>query len=251
MSGKAGGGAAGPAPVIVITAREHEEDRKKAKGRHRSHYRVQMFGWGAVIVLAALSYPIQDLFRHLYFASCGAAHALPASCVAVHWGSLVLPPVVLLIVLAWHYNYRFLKQNDWKVAIGNAQQTISPQNVTKGYTDLFNLYMRTKRRSYLLGAWGLLVLVYVIAGTIVNLRGITSPEYWVAQAGLVVLAAFLINLGYKLGSSYLPGDVIVRHMLALSIFAISDVTNVEEARLQAERDAELFVRANPWWFYPG
>ena len=40
-------------------------------------------------------------------------------------------------------------------------------------------------------------------------------------------------------------------MLALSIFAISDVTNVEEARLQAERDAELFVRQNPWWFYPG
>jgi hypothetical protein len=140
---------------------------------------------------------------------------------------------------------------NWAVAIGNAQQTISPRNVTKGYTDMFNIYMRTKRRGYLLAGWGLLAFVYVFMGVILNLRGGTPAFYWCSQFTVAALGVALIWLGYVMGCRYLPGDVIVRHTLALSIFAISDVTNVEEARLQAEKDAAQFVHENPWWFYPG
>ncbi|MGA7673936.1 MAG: hypothetical protein WCA78_02690 [Rhizomicrobium sp.] len=249
MSDQKDDGTAVPVPRVLTTAQEHEAARKKAKQRHRSHYRDQAVAWATVIVLAALSYPLQLVYRHSYFGSCDIVSSLSAAC-AIHHAGLVLPSVVLFAILIRNGFYHHFSKQDWQVAIGNAQQTINPRNVTKGYTDLFNLYMRTKRRSYLLAGWGMLAFVYVIVGTIVNWGEVTPSLYW-AQACEAALGVALFVFGYYMGSTYLPGDVIVRHQLALSIFAISDVTNVDDARLHAERDAEQFVRDNPWWFYPG
>ena len=250
MNDQEDSGTATSVPRIATTAQEHEAARKKAKQRHRSHYRDQAVAWAVVIALAAVSYPLQRFYQHWYFESCNIISSPTAAC-TVHFAGLVLPTFVLAAILISNGFYHHLSKQAWNVAIGNAQQTINPRNVTKGYTDLFNLYMRTKRRSYLLAGWSMLALVYVVVGTIVSWGEVTPSLYWTFQVCEIALGGALFIFGYYLGSTYLPGDVIVRHQLALSIFAISDVTNVDDARLHAERDAEQFVRDNPWWFYPG
>jgi hypothetical protein len=228
---------------------EREIARRKAKQRHRSHYRDQFLAWAAVIVLAAASWPLELVYRHHFLAPCRFGASSIGLCTG-HYLGLAVPAVALAVFLAWCVAFYYLSLQKWAVALSNAQQTISPRNVTKGYTDMFNIYMRTKRRSYLLAGWGTLAIVYAIVATILNI-GDAPPLFWSAQVLQVLLGVVLILFGYKMGSVYLPGDVIVRHTLALSIFAISDVNNVEEARLQAEKDAAQFVRDNPWWFYPG
>ena len=250
MNDQEDSGTAPSVPRVATTAQEHEAARKKAKQRHRSHYRDQAVAWATVIGLAALSYPLQHVYQLWYFESCNIVSSPTATC-TVHFVGLVLPSVVLVAILISNGFYHHFRKQEWNVALGNAQQTINPRNVTKGYTDLFNIYMRTKRRSYLLAGWGMLAFVYVIVGMILNWSEVAPSLYWASQVCEVALGVLLIVSGYYMGSTYLPGDVIVRHQLALSIFAISDVTNVDDARLHAERDAEQFVRENPWWFYPG
>jgi len=250
MSDLKEGEGATPTPRVVTTAQEHEAARKKAKQRHRTHYRDQAAGWAAVIVLAALCYPLLAAYQHSYFESCDIASS-PTTVCTIHWLGLVFPSAVLLAIAIGYGFFRHTKKQGWDVALEKAQQTINPRNVTKGYTDLFNIYMRTKRHSYLLAGWGLLAFVYIVVSVILSWGEATPSYYWVSQALEAILGIGLFIFGYYMGSTFLPGDVIVRHQLALSIFAISDVTNVDEARLQAERDAEQFVRENPWWFYSG
>ena len=239
-----------PAPRGVNTPLEREIARRKAKRRHWSHYRDQALAWAFVILLAVLSYPLMRAYQQHFLSACRAGPSPLGMCVA-HYLGMALPSLALLYFLGWCSVFNYLSLQKWAVALSNAQQTISPQNVTKGYTDLFNIYMRTKRRSYLLAGWGVLGIVYAVVGTALNIGDSAPALFWMLQFFEVLLGVVLILFGYKMGSIYLPGDVIVRHTLALSIFAISDVNNVEEARLQAEKDAAQFVRDNPWWFYPG
>jgi hypothetical protein len=250
MSDQSDAGKTASVPRGVNTPLEREIARRKAKQRHRSHYRDQALAWAFVIVLAVLSYPLQYTYQQHFLAACRVGPSPLALCMA-HYLGLALPSLGLFAFLVWCGAFNYLSLQKWAVALSNAQQTISPQNVTKGYTDLFNIFMRTKRRSYLLAGWGVLAFVYALVGTIINI-GVSAPAlFWLMQLVEVLFGVVLILFGYKMGSIYLPGDVIVRHTLALSIFAISDVNNVEEARLQAEKDAAQFVRDNPWWFYPG
>ena len=76
-------------------------------------------------------------------------------------------------------------------------------------------------------------------------------SYWVSPFLVLLVGWMLFRLGYAMTSTYLPGEVIVLHTLLLSIFAMSDVTNVQDARSQAANDAGPFVHSNSWWFYPG
>jgi len=247
MSEQKDGGAPAPVKIIVTTAREHEADRKKAKHRHWTHYRTQTIAWGAVIAAAMLCIPYQHWYRQSCQDSCSGLNLRSVE----HYVGLFLPAMLLLLIFALNCFYRWLRLHDWEVALGNAQQAVSPHNVTRGYTDLFNIYMRTKRRSYLLAACGILAFAYAISGMVMNLHDSVTSLYGVIQIAEIALGIALFWLGYNITSSYLPGEVIVRHILALSILAISNVTNVEEARMQAEKDAADFVRDNPWWFYPG
>jgi hypothetical protein len=251
MSDKTDAANAAPDSQAALTPREaFERDRRNARRRHLTHYGDQAGSWAIVIALAALSVPLGLAYRLHYLAPCQFASDQFATC-AVHYVGMVLPSLVLLLMLLWNLVYYHNKHNDWKVAIGNAQQLISAHNVTNGFTDLFNLYMRTKRRSYLLAGWGMLAIVYVVVGIVLNLKEDAPTLFWISLVFEAGFGLALLVFGYYMGSKYLPGEVIVRHTLALSIFAISNVTNAEEAKRQAEKDAEQFIRDNPWWFYPG
>ena len=102
---------------------------------------------------------------------------------------------------------------------------------------------------------GLLMLVLALSGIAAcialgdTLDLVRAPAIPLTLFLEVVLAWPLFRLAYTVGSSFPPGDVIVRHTLALAFHAISNVTNSEEAKKQIANDAQEFMNRNPWWFY--
>lgn len=252
MSDQHAGGVAAAKPATLSgTPWEHEADRRNARARHKSHYREQMMAWGLVMVLAAGLYPLLDALHGLPLKSCSVLSGHLGICM-VYYAELLLPLAVIAFMLGWlGIRFYYDKIHAWDLAVSNAQHTVDPKKVTKGFTDLFNLYMRTKRRSYLLAGWGMLGLFYVALGALVNFRDAPDLFYWASLVLVAIGSWLLVHYGYKLTSTYLPGEVIVLHTLILCILAISAVTNVEEARQQAAKDAEQFIHDNPWWFYPG
>ncbi len=140
--------------------------------------------------------------------------------------------------------------------MGQAQQFTNRENVAKGYTELFSIYVRTKRRSYHLMAWALVALIYAFEGIALDASHLMTPAaghlvYWLPESFSALIGIALLFLSYLIGSAYLPGDVIVRHTLALIIYAVSNLTDPNLARRQAASEADQFVRTNPWWFYAG
>jgi len=239
-----------PVARIVTTPQEYEADRREARARHRSHYWNQTLSWAAVMVLAALSYHIELGFRDGFVQA--VKHSPPLWILIGYFVGLAVPPIGFFAIwfrLGWVFH--FFQKQKWTVAVSQAQQTISPTDVTEGYTGLFTIYMRTKRRSYLLAGWGVLAFIYVIWGVELNFSVTTPLMYWASLAVVALVGWMLFRFGYRMTSTYLPGEVIVLHTLLLSIFAMSDVTSVQDARSQAGNDAGPFVHTNPWWFYPG
>jgi hypothetical protein len=140
--------------------------------------------------------------------------------------------------------------------MGHAQQFTNRENVARGYTELFSIYVRTKRRSYHLQTWALVAFLYAFVGLIVVMSSVPAAMqghmvYWLPEAMSLAAGSALLVLAYYVGSTYLPGDVIVRHTLALIIYAVSNITDPNLARRQAAKESEHFVRTNPWWFYAG
>lgn len=232
---------------------ERPEDHKIALRKHQQRFFGQILGWGVKLLLAAICFPILYHFTASQFVSCGSALFPTSNCrsaIAISF----LPPFVLLCLLGFNFAYHIRSEIGWDVAMGKAQQFTNRQNVADGYTNLFSIYVRTKRRSYHVMAWGLLALLYALAGTIVNLSAAANYEalsfvYWLPTIVVALAGGLLLWLSYALGSSYLPGAVIVRHTLALIIYAVSNITDPNLARRQAAQEADQFVRRNPWWFY--
>ncbi len=252
VDGQASGGTDSADPFAAEVP-ERPEDHKLALQKHHWRFWVQLVGWGVKALLAAVSFPLLYNYTMSQFASCGSALLQKANCHIALAGSF-LPPLILLSLLGFNFVFHIRAHIGWDVAMGKAQQFTNRQNVAEGYTDLFSIYVRTKRRSYHVMAWGLLALLYALVGTIVNLSAAVnyaalSSVYWIPSTIDALTGVLLLWLAYALGSSYLPGAVVVRHTLALIIYAVSNITDPNLARRQAAQEADQFVRKNPWWFY--
>ncbi|HUO97847.1 MAG TPA: hypothetical protein VMU01_04230 [Rhizomicrobium sp.] len=239
-----------PVARIVTTPQEYEADHRTARARHISHYWNQALSWGLLMVLAMFSNNIESGFHHWFVQAVQQSSSLWVQ--IGYYVGLAVPPIGFFLV--WLFLgrfFHFFQKQKWAVAVSQAQQTISPTDVTEGYTGLFTIYMRTKRRSYLLAGWGVLAFIFVFWAVVLNFSVTTPLDYWICPILVALTGWMLIRLGYAMTSTYLPGEVIVLHTLLLSIFAMSDVTSVQDARSQAGNDAGPFVHTNPWWFYPG
>jgi len=248
----------GTSDVVVAFAgmvAERNEDRRHARAMHRRRFVVQLAGWGAKILLAAAAFPLLLTYSKFYLAMCNRASFGSVGC-GVSTLLFFTPPLALAILLGGNWLWHFLRHHAWEVAMGQAQQFTNRENVARGYTELFSIYVRTKRRSYHLTAWALVALVYAFEGIVLGASNVATPAgghlvYWLPEALSVVIGLALLFLSYLVGSTYLPGDVIVRHTLALIIYAVSNLTDPNLARRQAASEADQFVRTNPWWFYAG
>lgn len=246
---------AGMSNSADVEVPERPEDRKKAVEQHRRRFWVQFGGWGLKILLAAASIPLLYAYTKYQFDLCGSALSQTIGCRNSVVGSFLLPLLLLAPIIddsIFHYKQKNQKFN---VAQEKAQEFTNRRNVAEGYTDLFSIYVRTKRRSYHVMAWGIIALLYALVGITIDVREavihgtILSIVYWLPPFIYLIASRVLFHIAYKLGSEYLPGDVIVRHTLALIIYAVADIADPSLVRRQAAEEADQFVRNNPWWFY--
>ena len=241
--------------LAEVEVPERPEDRKNALKQHRRRFWVQFGGWGLKILLAAASIPLLYAYSKYEFSMCG-SHLFPTTGCRIAWGGSFLLPLLLLAPIIDDAFFHYTQKNQkFNVAQEKAQEFTNRRNMAEGYTDLFSIYVRTKRRSYHVMAWGIIAVLYGLVGLTVDVREavvhgtILSLVYWVPPFLYLIAGRVLFHIAYKLGSEYLPGDVIVRHTLALIIYAVADIADPSLVRRQAAEEADQFVRNNPWWFY--
>jgi len=231
---------------------ERESDHKIAFRMHRRRFYMQALGWSAKILAAAISVPLLVTYARYQTAMCHVPFRHSAGCRLVI-ASQFIPVLIFFVLLLGNFIYHVWQYHRWEVAMANAKEFADRESVANGWTDVFSIYVRTKRRSYHVMTWGLLALLYAVVSvagdTVVLTHGTAVSLSWMVPIANLFLGAGLLVVAYFLGSAYLPGDVIVRHTLALLIYAISNITDPNLAKHQAAQEADEFVRANPWWFY--
>lgn len=235
---------------------ERAEDRKAARRKHRTRFREQVVSWGFKLALAAACYP---LFRWEIgcLSTCFRQAQEDFGCYAVLTLFLLVGyglPLSLIIGAAWNNYVHHDIKNDWKTAKARAKQFADPEEVARGWTEVFDMYVRTKRRGYHLLAWAIIAFLYAFAGGVAMLVGSHSEAllWWLYLPSLIldVGAGFaLLRIAYIFGTWYLPGDLIVTHTLALIIHAVTNINDPNMARRAASQSADRFVHRNPWWFY--
>lgn len=245
--------ATNPVDPFSADVPERKEDRRKALLMHHKRFWTQLVGWGVKIIAAALSIPLLYVFAKSQLASCAGHPLSPISCKLSVTGPFLMP-FFLFVLLLGNFVYHVWHYHQWEVAMSNAREFADRKIIAKGWTDVFSIYVRTKRRSYHVVAWGLIAFLYAFAGSAINIgEAVNSTAFsallWLPLLLNTIAGILLLVLAYLLGSSYLPGDVIVRHTLALIIYAVSNITDPNLARRQAAQEADQFVRTNPWWFY--
>lgn len=227
------------------------KDIETARQRHLLRFLEQVEFWSVMGAVAVLTYPVQ--------------YATIGGDVEAHVLSQLVLPIFLLGVYAWHLV--LIKEDwhrEWTTAVNQAQATLSPVSTAQGYTQIFGVYVETKRRSSQLITMGVALFFYAMVGAWLNLglSGQVASILWWDKVSLspiilgllafqLTVSYLLLRHAYAMGSSYLAGDVIVRHTLALALHATAQVSNLQEAKKQIEDDTQTFIRKSPWWFYPG
>jgi hypothetical protein len=233
-------------PIEALSA-AHQQN---ARQRHLLRYHEQVRVWLTATVLAAISFPAQQM-------------STSKELITLHICATLVASVILFFVWAYHVTlYKEERRKEWNNAVNRAQATLNPVSTAEGYTQVFGVYVETKRRSSQLITLGALVWAWAAigAGTAIaqsSTNGLFEPV--TLQLVLFALGLFLLGVvgslffqaAFVMGSSYLAGDVIVRHTLALALFATAQVSNLQEAKKQIEDDTEAFIAKSPWWFYPG
>jgi hypothetical protein len=235
------------------------ENIANAKRQHRKRFRAQLIFWGTTLLTASSAFPLMKRLVGEYSAPACSIAQLSLSCLRVP-ENFALAVIAAITTIAWLYNHFWYlreRKHDWETALSDAQAMISAEKTAEGNTNLFRIYVQTKRRSYwlitLLFASAITSLAYITARVQTDQSAMHAPN----PLGLllVLLAAAgcigLFRAAYLLGSSFAPGEVIVRHIIALAVLAVSSITDIAEVRRQVEDRTRDFVKRSPWWFYTG
>jgi hypothetical protein len=226
--------------------------RRKALRQHRKRYWQQIALWSTSNLIAAAGYYLERALAGKTALECSKS---VGQCVA--WPEILafLVPLALVAAIGIYSWYLHEKQHQWHEVSEAARAMATQRDGLRGYTDLFSLYIRTKRQSYYLITFGTLTLIYAAIGVLVNVQGGLIIQrfawLWLAPAMTAVLAIGLLRLAYLIGSSFVPGRVLVQHTSALGWLALSTVNNLEEALKQVESVTDPFITESPWWWYSG
>lgn len=233
------------------------ENVAKARRQHRKRFWTQVVFWGAVLLASSVVFPLmQHLVVKAPRSSCDAG-LLNLSCfLSPEYPVLgVVAGVTLLAWLYHHFWYLRERKHEWKTAVSDAQAMISADKTAEGNTDLFRIYVQTKRRSYWLitlalgGAIAASAYGATLAQKDLSIVATQNP-FGLPLVLLIGCSCIgLLRSAYLIGSSFAPGEVIVRHIIALAVLAVSNITDIDEVRRQVEVRTREFVKRSPWWFY--
>ncbi|HUO99498.1 MAG TPA: hypothetical protein VMU01_12575, partial [Rhizomicrobium sp.] len=158
----------GPDVEETLDVPERAEDRKTALRMHRARFREQIIGWGFKMAMAGAAYPFFrieiDLLSPWSRATTAPIvfYSALAIFVAVCYG---LPLCFAWLVGSNFYHHHEIK-SDWKTAKARAKQFADPEEVARGWTEVFSIYVRTKRTSYHLLSWAIVAFLYAFVGSL-------------------------------------------------------------------------------------
>ena len=224
---------------------------RRAKSYHWARFVRQFSFWGLVIGAAAASYPIMNWTMN---ASAEVCHSARSCLVSGYYLANVVPTLFFIIFLVYHIVGEIKSDIVWRNAVKGVGNLMKHEVVIEGFVDFFDVYIRSKRRSYHLLTVGLLALAVGLAGICV----IESSEFnigifWPIVLLDVLLGGVLVLLSNMIARAYLPGEIVVVNTLMLSVFertiALQKDINIDKAREVVEKDIQKFVERKPWWFF--
>jgi hypothetical protein len=248
----------------TVTPAEPRDERAlsanatKARVRHIRRFQTQFAAWGTILCLATVGYPMQYSLMADYAAKCiNVSVARQAACVLHPYATFEVVFIsILAVTLLYHIVRRGRARDKWEIALNQAKNMVQPRITAKGYTGLFNIYVRTKRRSYILLGWSLLAILYATIEAVVYVKLgmgaaiISVPLLSIGLVSKLALGLLLLQRAYSIGCSFMPGEVLVTHTLTLATLGAFDVTP-EEASREVEEATAIFEEAHPWWFHGG
>ncbi|MGA7673703.1 MAG: hypothetical protein WCA78_01495 [Rhizomicrobium sp.] len=221
---------------------------RKARQYHRARFRTQFYFWFFVIFWSVICFP----FVSWTMADpTGVACRSAGSCLFSIYGLLnAVPSAFLVLYLINDYRQDYYSHIDWKNAINMVGSLAKYEVVTEGFADFFDIYIRSKRRSYKLLALGLLGLTFgVVRATVMMHNGVGHHIFGIFVLAEIFSGLALLFLSFWIAQRYLPGYIVAENTLLLCTIALQKDINIPQAREIVAKDLRQFVERKPWWFY--
>ena len=253
-----------PSPQLGTNSVDAPDERNKRAARlhHRRNFRNQIALWTLSIIVAVASYPVQSVLIRAYTTQCLAPSSpRDASClfdprIAVNAFFIIIFIIALAVLVAYYYiYYLYHTKSDWDLAVEKAQ---NPRDITVsagGHIELFDIYVKNKRRSYHLITYGALGMLCPITAIIAAFRIPGGAQMFYAPGFLLMIAIQIalglccFHLAYRIGSSYLPGQIIVEHTIFLATKTLFPQITVIQLTERTEPITIKFKNEHPelWW----
>ena len=231
--------------VSALTATQ--ELVRKARRYHRLRFWRQFWFWSAVILAAAFCWPAESLLVAMQDPVC---RGLQACAIAPNQILNALPVLFLVLFAAFHLAKEYQSGIDWRDAVSRVGSLAKHEVVTLGFADFFDIYIRSKRRSYQLLVTGLLALAYgAVGGWQAARAGFLFGSFGIVTVLELMLGCVLLAMSYRIARGYLPGQIVAENTLLLCTIALQKDINIAEAREIVAKDISQFVERKPWWFY--
>lgn len=245
--------------------------RKRAVGMHRNRFFGQLRSAAIIILLAAAA----PGFWRIVFTSLGgegiavrnltgfekqiADGLMSANSiiqVSVIYLFALLPIFAVIGLILWMVWYRRERKYEWQVseALADARE---PADSAKGFMLIFRLYARTKRRAIFtmlyatVGLWWMISCFWALfegGATSLSMRGVAFGLPFIAVV-IGTLSLVCYYLAYDISRMFVPGKVLVRKTLIMSMLATTSQTDYTQARAAAHELEKNLMDDRPWWFY--
>ena len=201
-----------------------------------------------MIFLAAFSYP---LMTWLMTGAANTACNLTHSCLSnAHPLLNIVPSALFALFLAYHVGRDVKSKIDWRYAVSRVGRLAKHEEVTEGFADFFDIYIRSKRRSYHLLSAGLLALVFgAVRIYVIVHNGMYTGFFWGVAGTEIFIGLLSLFMSFVVARYYLPGEIVAENTLLLCTLALQKDINIEKAREIVANDIKQFVERKPWWFF--
>ncbi len=221
---------------------------RNARRYHAARFRLQFYFWSFVIITSVVCYP---LVSFTMANPTGVACHSAGSCLFSVYGLInAVPAAVLIYCFFRNYFQDYYSHIDWNNAVNMVGNLAQHDVVTQGFADFFDIYIRSKRRSYQLLAIGLLGLTYgAVRIYVIVHEGAGYPVFWIFVAAEIAFGFALLILSFWIARRYLPGRIVAYNTLLLCTIALQKDINIDKAREIVDKDLRQFIELKPWWFY--
>jgi hypothetical protein len=245
------------AALGLLSDSDPDEDRhrRRAVARHFSRW-LRQLATIVTAVLAAMFASGANKAIYLHYTGkigSGTTQTWVQNVVATYLPFAVLALIVAAIAsLLWYLREQ---SRYWRLRASEAHQR-EPDHSALGYMGVFRIYARTNRVSQFTTLYGIVALFFAGQGltlAIVNAPALPDAGAVAVLVGLpvldIALAVWLLKLGYEIGRRFVPGRILAKATVVLSLLAATSQTDYTTAQIQAQPHVDRIRNDRPWWFY--